>query len=292
MLKSMTGYGAVHKHGEGLSVHVELKTLNSKFLDINVRLPSELMAEEIKIKRIISDRIVRGKVMLSMEVVQEEDPEPSQVYNKPLFQKYYDALKALANEVNDPGVDIFRLALESPDVIISREDPAFTESQLSFIMDAINEAADECDAFRTKEGKRLCGELQQYGKIIRKNLDALSEIDPDRIDRINARIKGNVMKLVDEEGLDQNRLEQELVYYIEKLDITEEKVRLSSHIDFFLNTLDDDSNSGKRLGFISQEMGREINTIGSKANDARIQKHVVAMKEELEKIKEQVLNIV
>lgn len=288
----MTGYGAVHQHGEGLAVHIELKTLNSKFLDLNVRIPGELADQEAKIKRTISDQLVRGKVMLTIEIVQQDDPEPSQSYNKVLFRKYYTALKELADDVNDGTADLFRLALESPDVIVSSEDRPFSPSQLTLIMGALGQVIEQCDAFRREEGKRLREELRQYGLVIRQNLEDLILIDPDRIDRIGKRIRRNITALVEEEGLDKNRLEQELVYYIEKLDITEEKVRLSSHIDFFLETLDSSDNAGKKLGFISQEMGREINTIGSKANDAKIQKHVVAMKEELEKIKEQILNIV
>jgi len=288
----MTGYGSVHQHGEGLAVHVELKTLNSKFLDLNVRMPSDLAGQEAEVKRLIADKLVRGKVMLNIDVVQEDDPEPSQTYNVALFRKYYTSLKDLADAVGDNGQDIFRYALESPDVIIQREEPSYTKEQLELILGAVSKAVEQCDTFRASEGERLLGELRQYGEVIRENLQALSGIDPERIERISARIKGNIARLVEEEGLDENRLEQELVYYIEKLDITEEKVRLASHIDFFIDTLQDQQNSGKKLGFISQEMGREINTIGSKANDARIQKHVVAMKEELEKIKEQVLNIV
>ncbi len=292
MLKSMTGYGSVHQHGEGLAVHVELKTLNSKFLDLNVRMPHELAEQEPVIKRMISDRLVRGKVMLNVDIVQEEDPEPSQGYNATLFKKYYENLRGLAELVGDDGNDLFRLALESPDVIINREEHPFTEAQLSLIFGSVDRAIDQCDTFRQAEGNRLRDELRQYGIVIKQNLEALAAIDPDRIERIGSRIKNNISRLVEEEGLDENRLEQELVYYIEKLDITEEKVRLFSHIDFFLETLESQENAGKKLGFISQEMGREINTIGSKANDASIQKHVVAMKEELEKIKEQVLNIV
>ncbi|MCA6078999.1 YicC/YloC family endoribonuclease [Fulvivirga sedimenti] len=292
MLKSMTGYGSVHQHGEGLAVHVELKTLNSKFLDLNVRMPHELYDQEATIKRLVSDRLVRGKVMLNIDIVQEEDPEPSQGYNATLFKKYYNKLRELAELVGDRGDDLFRLALESPDVIINQEEHPFSEAQLNLILGAVDRAIDQCDSFRKEEGNRLRDELRQYGLVIKQNLEALAAIDPDRIERIGTRIKNNISRLVEEEGLDENRLEQELVYYIEKLDITEEKVRLFSHIDFFLETLESNENSGKKLGFISQEMGREINTIGSKANDASIQKHVVAMKEELEKIKEQVLNIV
>ncbi|MEJ2003524.1 MAG: hypothetical protein P8X57_00830 [Cyclobacteriaceae bacterium] len=183
MLKSMTGYGAVHLHGEGLAIHVEIKTLNSKFLDPNIRMPSELSSQEVTIKRLITDKLVRGKVLLNLDVVQEDDPEPSQTYNAALFKKYYTSLKKLADEVGDTGRDIFRFALESPDVIMQREEPSFSEKQLSLILDAIHQAIDQCDAFRAEEGKRLAEEMAQYGRVIQENLEALSAIDPERIER-------------------------------------------------------------------------------------------------------------
>ena len=201
-------------------------------------------------------------------------------------------MKSLADSVWADESDLFTLALESPDVIISQHEESLDTSTVNSVMNALRDALSICDKFRSEEGARLSSELEKYVSSIRENLDAIVAIDPSRIKRIKERIRGNISNLVEDAHIDENRLEQELIFYIEKLDITEERVRLYSHLDFFLDTIRSSESTGKKLGFISQEMGREINTIGSKANDAEIQKYVVQMKEELEKIKEQVLNIV
>ncbi len=229
--------------------------------------------------------------MLTVEYSDQGTAFLKQRYNEELFIKYYEQLRKLSDRVIDNTADLFTLALNSPDVIVNESSESLSEERTGKIFTLISEAIDQCDAFRLEEGKSLSRELSGYIAVIRAQLKSIGQVDSDRIKRIRGRIKDNLLQFVEEENMDKNRLEQELVYYLEKLDITEEKVRLESHLNFFEEVLGQPVASGKKLGFISQEMGREINTIGSKANDAEIQKFVVVMKEELEKIKEQVLNL-
>ena len=291
MLKSMTGYGSASFSNEGLSINIEIKTLNSKFLDLNLRLPRSFNEKEIEVRNQVSKKLERGKVSISIDFSNDNETEQKQTYNKELFKKYYAELRKLADSVVASDQDIFRLALASPDVIVNTGDEKIDESEWGKINGLLEEALQNCDDFRAKEGAELKGKFEGYIATIKDGLKAVTDLDPARIERVKSRIKGNLLDYVDEEGLDKNRLEQEIIYYIEKLDITEEKVRLASHLEHFSEVLDADQSLGKKLGFISQEIGREINTIGSKANDADIQRHVVTMKEELEKIKEQVLNV-
>ena len=291
MLKSMTGYGSSKYSNEGLIINVEVKTLNSKYLDLNLRVPKAFNEKELEIRNLVNSTLERGKVSLSIDFANESLAEQKQTYNEELFVKYYNDLKKLANKVIASDGDLFRIALSSPDVIVNTGEQGLDSNQWDLIRSQVVNALDQCNEFRNKEGAIIEEKFRSYTSIIKENLQAVEKLDPNRVERIKDRIKGNLMEFVEEEGLDKNRLEQELVYYIEKLDITEEKVRLSNHLDHFSEVLDDEKSLGKKLGFISQEIGREINTIGSKANDSEIQKHVVNMKEELEKIKEQVLNI-
>jgi len=287
----MTGYGSSKYSNEGLIINVEVKTLNSKYLDLNLRVPKAFNEKELEIRNLVNSTLERGKVSLSIDFANESLAEQKQTYNEELFVKYYNDLKKLANKVIASDGDLFRIALSSPDVIVNTGEQGLDSNQWDLIRSQVVNALDQCNEFRNKEGAIIEEKFRSYTSIIKENLQAVEKLDPNRVERIKDRIKGNLMEFVEEEGLDKNRLEQELVYYIEKLDITEEKVRLSNHLDHFSEVLDDEKSLGKKLGFISQEIGREINTIGSKANDSEIQKHVVNMKEELEKIKEQVLNI-
>ncbi len=291
MLKSMTGYGVASRTLDIITTTVEIKTLNSKFLDVNIRLPKLLADRELEIRSIITNKLTRGKVSLTIEVDNDQETEIQQHYNEALFSKYFQELKKLADKVGAEDNELFKLALNSPDVIVSDQNSSLDDEQWSKIKSIILDATKACNGFRDKEGAELKQKFEQYISTILSALIKVEELDPDRVERIRTRIKGNLNEFVDQESLDKNRLEQEIVYYIEKLDITEEKVRLKSHLQHFMEVLDHNQSSGKKLGFISQEIGREINTIGSKANDANIQKHVVSMKEELEKIKEQLLNV-
>ncbi|HNP20342.1 MAG TPA: YicC family protein [Fulvivirga sp.] len=291
MLKSMTGYGAAKLTNGSLTINVEVKTLNSKFLDLNLRTPKSISENELTLRTLVSDILERGKVSLSVDVQNESETELKQKFNEALFVKYYKEMEKLAQKVGANESEIFRMALASPDVIVNTNSEETAKSNWEDILILIKQALEQCDQFRIKEGKVLHQKFEGYIKAIGNYLKEVEVIDPQRVEKVRNRIYGNLKQFVEEEGLDQNRLEQEMVYYIEKFDITEEKVRLRNHLDHFAEVLDEDQSLGKKLGFISQEIGREINTIGSKANDSQMQKQVVSMKEELEKIKEQLLNV-
>lgn len=287
----MTGYGSTSFSDDGLAINVEVRTLNSKFLDLSLKLPKAFTEKELLIRNLVSEVLQRGKVSLVVEYNNQQETSLKQQYNEELFMKYYEQLKRLSDRVIAPQDELFKLALNSPDVIVNAQPEGVEEEDWEKLLPLIKEALSKCDTFRTKEGAELQEKFVAYIHKIGENLAEIEKLDPIRVKRIKDRIKGNLSEVVEEEDLDKNRLEQEIIYYIEKLDITEEKVRLKSHLDHFMEILNDGKSSGKKLGFVSQEIGREINTIGSKANDAPIQKLVVGMKEELEKIKEQLLNV-
>lgn len=292
MIKSMTGYGIASQDSENIKIHVEVKTLNSKFLDLNLRIPKSLNDKELEIRKIVSDTLERGKVALSLDYVDATARPSKLAIDTPLFLAYYNQLKALAQEVNADTTDIFKLALQSPEVMLAEGQQEEENANWELLKEKIQEALSACDNFRITEGATLQAQLESSIMEIDNMLNKIIEQDPLRIQNIRNRIRQNIEELSLKGTADENRLEQEIVYYIEKLDINEEKVRLKSHLDYFLEVMNMPTSQGKKLGFISQEIGREINTIGSKANDAVIQKYVVGMKEELEKIKEQLLNIV
>lgn len=287
----MTGYGAASSSQNNITTNIEIRTLNSKFLDLNLRLSKTFSDKELEIRRMISDELKRGKVTINIEHINEQEVELKQHINKPLFTKYYNELSNLAHSVGSSNEELFKLALSSPDVIVNAQGDEMADSEWQGIKELLQSALKKCNDFRSKEGGELKKKFESYISEIGEHLKEVEILDPIRIEKIRTRIKSNLKKFIEEEEFDQNRLEQEIVYYIEKLDITEEKVRLSNHLEHFKEVLNSGSGQGKKLGFISQEIGREINTIGSKANDAHIQRHVVIMKEELEKIKEQLLNV-
>ena len=291
MVKSMTGYGKAQAERNNTLVTVEIKTLNSKFLELNLRLPRAYSEKEIEIRNLLSQQLERGKVNIGVEVQSSDALEARVEYNKPLFLQYYHQLQELAVAAGAPQDDIFRLALQQPEVSKSVSSE-FDEEEWLFISGLVEEAAQQCEAFRKREGEALQERLIGYAQVIKQQLTAIEEQDPFRIEGIKERLSKKLEEVKQVEKIDQNRLEQELIYFIEKLDISEEKVRLLTHLNYFEQVLVSQESNGKKLGFIAQEIGREINTIGSKANDATIQRNVVVMKEELEKIKEQVLNLV
>ena len=292
MIKSMTGFGQ-HSQDDGqVQISTEIKSLNSKFLDLNLRLPKIFSDKEFEVRNIISEKLERGKVSLIVEYQRYGEQEVKQSYNQKLFVAYFSELKKLADRVMAPYEGLFELALNSPDVIETNVNESSTEEEWKKVRASIEDAISKCDGFRKDEGKVLGKMLTDCCEVIRGELKKIEELDPKRVERMRERLKGNVVTFFGEEGYDTNRLEQEIIFYIEKLDINEEKVRLQSHLDYFQTILKVSQSNGKKLGFISQEIGREINTIGSKASDAAIQKHVVTMKEELEKIKEQLNNVV
>lgn len=288
----MTGFGQASADDGQSKINVEVKSLNSKFLDLNLRLPKAFSDRELEVRNLISEKLERGKVSVSIEYEKLSDGTVKQSYNETLFVAYYAELKKLADRVYAPYEALFEQALNSPDVIQNNFREEVGEEVWSRVKSLLLDALKQCDNFRVDEGKILGSMLANCCKVIEQSLERVKELDPKRVARIRERLKNNVVSFFGEEGFDTNRLEQEIIFYVEKLDINEEKVRLKSHVDYFMDALREPQSNGKKLGFIAQELGREINTIGSKSNDSEIQKHVVVMKEELEKIKEQLNNIV
>jgi len=286
----MTGFGQSSSDDGQTQISVEIKSLNSKFLDLSLRLPKMFSDKEVEIRNLLSEKLERGKVSLNIEYQRYGSEDIKQSYNESLFTIYYNELKKLADKVGASSQNIFELALNSPEVIQNKLSDGPDNDAWIKVKNHLIHVMEKCDDFRKAEGKSLDVKLKEYCQTICDRLIRINELDPKRVERIRERLKGNITMFLGEEGYDPNRLEQEIIFYIEKLDINEEKVRLKTHLEYFLQILKEQS-SGKKLGFISQEIGREINTIGSKANDAEIQKHVVVMKEELEKIKEQLNNI-
>lgn len=290
MTKSMTGYGLASFEDEKVSISVEIKTLNSKFLDAFIKLPRAFADKEIEVRSLISEKLERGKVSIAVELQNKDVLIPKITLDKELFKMYYQQYYDLAKEVNADTSEVFKIALNSPDVINNDvlKDTEAVQQEWQKIYAVIKEAVQSCNDFRGKEGQTLKEKLIQNIYKIKTFSQKIALLDPARNEAIKLRLKQHINEL---EQIDENRFEQEIIYYIEKLDINEEKVRLASHIEFFLEVIHNESAPGKKLGFISQEIGREINTIGSKANDAAIQRFVVGMKEELEQVKEQLLNI-
>jgi uncharacterized protein (TIGR00255 family) len=288
----MTGYGSAQYENDKSTLTVEFRTLNSKFLDLQLKVPKEFNDRELEIRTLITDSLKRGKVVLSIDIQSKGSHQKKLSIDRTLFKSYYNDLVSLADEVNAESNDaFFKLALDMPEVVTGTE-PNDALISWDELKTQLNSALSKCTAFRNQEGEVLKVKLDSYIASISDQLQCIESIDPDRIARIKSRIKGNINEFIGAENIDQNRFEQELIYYIEKLDINEEKVRLRNHLDYFTEVITQEDLPGKKLAFVSQEIGREINTIGSKANDAAIQRHVVVMKEELEKIKEQLLNIV
>jgi len=287
----MTGYGQARYEDENCCVNVEIKTLNSKFLDVGIRLPKAFNDKEISLRNLISEKLERGKVSMILEYTNKTDDTAKVNINEKLFRSYYDKLHALAQSVGAKSEDLFRMAVQFPEVIETVEDDSNREKEWDLILPVLREAIDRCNEFREKEGAVLTEKLKTYIESIEKNLEDVKILDPIRVERIRARLNGSLKEFTTREEIDENRLEQELIFYIEKLDISEEKVRLTGHLNHFKEILTSDKSMGKKMNFMSQEIGREINTIGSKANYAPMQQLVVQMKDELEKIKEQMLNV-
>jgi uncharacterized protein (TIGR00255 family) len=293
MITSMTGFGTANFENDDLIVVAEIKTLNSKFLDVNFRLPRNFPADkEMELRNLLKDHLERGKVNAVLDFQYKGNTNLAVNINRDIFKAYYLNLKKLADELGSGSEDVFRVVSLMPDVMtqeIKREDSNGTD--WAIIKQTFTQALNQCHTFRLDEGKALAISFVDCLKAIEDRLQRIKEYDPKRIENIRERIQSRMNELQNNELFDKNRFEQEMIYYIEKLDITEEKVRLQNHLDYFLETLHSPEGNGRKLNFISQEMGREINTIGSKANDAEVQRLVVEMKEELEKIKEQSLNI-
>lgn len=287
-MKSMTGFGKAVCELPQKKISVEIRSLNSRQLDLNIRIPSLYRDKESEIRSEISKSAERGKVDISVFV--ESVGEAAQAgINHTLAKAYYNDLKKLAESVGEKRDEFLSLVIRMPEVL--RQDrQELDDTEWKSVYETIKKALDAFNQFRTDEGKVLAEEFTNRIGIIRAKLAEVIALDPQRAATVKERIQKNLVDSVGAENVDKNRFEQEIIYYLEKLDITEEKLRLQTHCDYFLQTMKEDS-SGRKLGFIAQEIGREINTIGSKANDADIQKVVVQMKDELEKIKEQLLNV-
>jgi uncharacterized protein (TIGR00255 family) len=289
-MKSMTGFGKAVGEIPGKKVTVEIRSLNSKQLDLNLRMPYLYKEKELEFRTELAKQLDRGKVDLSIYTESTQDALPVAL-NKELAKTYYKELKELSAELNESQQNLLSLVIKMPEVLKAEKETAeLDENEWKQVRAIADKAIEAFQKFRSDEGKTLSNEFVNRIGIIDKLLSEVLSSDAMRIENIRSRIKGNLAEAIEKEKIDQNRFEQELIYYIEKLDITEEKLRLKTHIDYFLNTMKEPG-SGRKLGFISQELGREINTIGSKANDAGVQKLVVQMKDELEKIKEQLLNV-
>ena len=290
MIKSMTGYGIASFDSGSTKYTVEIKSLNSKFLELSLRIPRSFSEKEFQLRNECNKQIERGKVSLSINVEQADSTVKAAGIDTALLKNYYNQLKAVSTELGEPGGNLLQLALGLPEVVKYDEDTV-SEEEWKIVEKTFIQALAAFQQFRVDEGNVLEQDVKYRIGIILKNLELVEVEEPKRIPVIRERLNQFLTEAIGRESIDQNRFEQELIYYIDKLDITEEKVRLKSHCDYFVETLKNADANGKKLGFISQEIGREINTLGSKANDANIQKLVVGMKEELEKIKEQLLNV-
>lgn len=287
MVQSMTGFGKANVSLPGKNISIEIKSLNSKQQDFSVRMPGLYKSKEMEIRKMLQQALFRGKVELNINVELTGDNAGNKI-NLPIIQTYFEQLKPVLNtDVLTP--DVLATIMRLPDVMTGVKDELDLE-EWSVLKNALLVAIENIVDFRLTEGESLKNDLLSRVKAIENGLEEVKSFDEDRIANVKERLRQGIAEIQDD-LVDKNRFEQELIYYLEKLDINEEKVRLFQHCKYFRETIEVSGEKGKKLGFISQEMGREINTIGSKANDAQIQKTVVLMKDSLEKIKEQVLNV-
>ncbi|MEO8240236.1 MAG: YicC/YloC family endoribonuclease [Flavobacterium sp.] len=285
MIQSMTGFGKASLQLPTKKITVEVKSLNSKGLDLNVRMPSLYREMELGLRTLISTRLERGKVDFAIYIESTSEQTSTKV-NVPVVKNYIAQLREVYPDADE--TELMKMAVRMPDTM-KTEREEIDENDWDQIQVIIEEALVNILSFRRDEGESLEKEFNlRIGNIRQYMNDALA-LDPERVEAIKERLQTAISEL--KVNVDENRFEQELIYYLEKLDITEEKVRLTNHLDYFLETIEGTEANGRKLGFITQEMGREINTMGSKSNHAQMQKLVVMMKDELEKIKEQVLNV-
>jgi len=285
-LMSMTGFGKVTGTFQSKKVTVEIRSLNSKSLDLNVRIAGSYRELEPEIRRIIGEELDRGKIDVSVNIDSTGDTR-NYVINKDLAKSYAEDLRQTTEMIGTHTEDLMSIIIRMPDIYINEREE-LSEDEKKWLVSLVKEACVELNSFRRKEGIALENEFNERIDEIRTLLNDVPKYENERIETVRERIKKGLDE-IEVNGLDNNRLEQELIFYIEKLDVSEEKMRLSHHLDYFNQTMKMEK-SGKKLGFISQEIGREINTLGSKSNHAEMQKLVVGMKDSLEKIKEQVLN--
>jgi uncharacterized protein (TIGR00255 family) len=288
MIKSMTGFGKAASEIQGFKISVEVKSLNSKQLELSVKLPLNYREKEIELRNEIGRQLQRGKVD-ALVTIESNECDPTLGINEAAFRTYYQQMKQLANELQ-PDTDVFSLVMRIPAVFKSERE-LIDETLWNELLICLNKSLAAADAFRAQEGKALMIDFEQRIAYISSLLEQIAPFEQKRLDTVKAKLKQSLAEVIENNTLDANRFEQELIYYLEKLDITEEKVRLGNHLAYFIEVMNTEENPGKKLGFVAQEIGREINTIGSKANQSDMQRIVVQMKDELEKIKEQLMNI-
>lgn len=287
----MTGFGRTSRTIADKTLVVEIRSLNSKFTDMRFKFPPSFRERELELRRIITDRVERGKIDVLVEM-KAMSAEEGQGINHTLFRRYHRELAALAAELSLPTGDMMQAILRIPNVVSSEEEP-ISDQEWERILEVVQEALEHFDNFRRTEGAVLSRDLQTRSENILRLLTQVPAFEAGRIERVRQRLSQNLEEFLGKENVDENRFEQEVLFYIEKMDITEEKVRLEQHCKYFIEQLlNKETLNGRKLSFISQEMGREINTLGAKAYSADIQRLVVDMKDELEKIKEQVANLV
>jgi len=285
MIKSMTGYGKAEYSSDNFYIKTEVRSLNGKFFDLNLRYPPQFREKEMGVRNMLSEKIVRGKCDVQL-VFEATGAIQSHTINKELVKAYIKDINAIEKVSPEAAL---RIAMQMPDVIITAKDENY-EQEWESMLSTLTKALSEFNHFRETEGQQLQQDVEARIQTILQLLVSTEAFETERIEAVKGRIRSG---LQDMEGasMDENRFEQELIYYLERMNFSEEKTRLRSHCDFFVKTMNEQDSNGRKLNFISQEMGREINTLGSKANHAEIQKLVVMMKDELEKVKEQLLNV-
>ncbi len=285
----MTGYGKAECELAQKKITIEVKSLNSKVLDVNTRIPGVYREKEIDIRRELSEKLIRGKVDLSL-FSESLGVESNSAINSAMVKGYFNQLSQISNELGLPVSEVtLQIIMQLPEVVKTTRDE-LDENEWKLILRAIREALNALDIFRVQEGMSLYNDIILNLNTITNLLEQITPYELERTTRVKDRILDGLKDLSSPEGVDHNRLEQEMIFYLEKLDINEEKVRLGNHCSFFLETIELNEPVGKKLGFIAQEIGREINTLGSKANHTEMQKLVIGMKDALERIKEQLLN--
>ena len=291
MIKSMTGYGRAEGGDGERKYTIEIKTINSKQFDLQLRVPGLFKEKELELRTFLLQRLERGKVELTIQVEASQSVENFTI-NKVLAHKYFEEIRQLQHELHlDEKQGLVDVILRLPEVV-QQTPELLADDAWQAVQTVIDLATERCDASRQNEGRLLKVDFEMRIGLIHDYLRSIETFENARIERIREKLRKDLEKYFEPQNIDQNRFEQEIIYYLEKIDITEEKVRLNKHCDYFIQTIEEDSTSnGKKLNFISQEIGREINTIGSKASDYEMQRLVVQMKDELEKVKEQLFNI-
>lgn len=290
MIKSMTGFGKAIAETPQKKITIEIKSLNSRQLDLNTKLPWLYREKEPEIRNLVSQKLDRGKIELAVyfDILGDEGVP---VINKVIVKNYYKQLKDISYELDIETEEQYLSAILRLPEAMKTERPELTEAEWELVKEKITESINTVDFYRIEEGRSIEKDIRSCLAKISESLEKIEDFEPERITRVREKLVSILAGNAGSENIDKNRFEQELIFYLEKFDINEEKVRLRKHCEYFIQTMDNDAPNGRKLNFITQEIGREVNTIGSKANDASIQKLVVMMKDELEKIKEQTGNI-